>query len=525
VSKESIHLNNVVRNSIGFQKHLTPAVLLGFILLLGIVLRFYDLGAESYAADEMSTVFEGQQSVYQIISSGRLDQPPAYYLPYHIWVQLFGDEEVSTRMFSALIGIGSIILIYMIGREMFVKSVGLLSAFLMSITEFQIFYSQISRFYSFFEFMTLLSFLFFILAFRSKKTIYFCLYVLASITMVYVHTYGIFILVAQNLVIFIQAIKSRNLIAAWLICQIFIGLAVFPYLIPLLLGNGGIKAAIDLNITGYFPPSILSPLRSIYLFVFSPRRERSWEIMLINYTVSGGFLVVVTLVYSIRQGKNNFITAARGLVVGLQEVPALTSKVFLLSCWLLCPIVLPFVASLVIGPMYQDHYTISAAPALYLLIALGIYSIRKLVPLIVPLGVFAIMIGPSLGYYYATDIHPEWREVATYINEKSSAGDVIEFVSYMVGGIQQRTFNWYYRGTLHECTLDSKLIELNAISEPLNQCISGHDRLWVIIPTYANSTFDDRIRSYFLNSDHTARHLITELQYVGISVYLFELVK
>jgi uncharacterized membrane protein len=67
------------------------------------------------------------------------------------------------------VGVSAIVLIFLIGRELFGRAVGLLSAFLMAISGFQIYYSQIARFYSYFELMTLISFLFFILALGRKR--------------------------------------------------------------------------------------------------------------------------------------------------------------------------------------------------------------------------------------------------------------------------------------------------------------------------------------------------------------------
>jgi uncharacterized membrane protein len=524
MSKESIPLSKDVRIGSGFQRYLTPTVLLGLILLLGVALRFYDLGTESYWIDEMGTVVEVQQSIPQILASGRLDQPPAYYLPFHFWVNIFGTSEVSTRSFSALTGIGSIVLIYLIGRDLFGKSVGLLSAFLMAVTEIQIYYSQISRFYSFFEFMALFSFLFFIMVLRSKKIIFFFLYGLASIIMVYGHTYGLFILIAQNLFFLIHAIKSRKAIATWLICQALIGLALLPYLFPLLFRAGGIRGAVYLNIGGNSTPSILDLIRSVYHFVFSPRRERSWQIILYNYIAAGALLVAGTWVHAIQQGKSKFLSTAREWVTALQEVPALTSKILLVSCWLLCPIVLPFVATLVIAPMYAEHYLISAAPALYLLLAFGVFSIRKMVPLIVSLGVLAIMIGPSLYNYYVTNTSEEWREVAAYINENSGSGDVIVIAPNTGIGTQQKTFNWYYWGTLQSCGLDDPIPD-SVVWKELKQCVSGHERFWVIIRGNKNELEYKRYTSFFLNPNQTVMHLIKEQQFVAISVYLFELVK
>ena len=513
-----------LRNTPGFQEYLTPAVLLALILLLGAALRFYDLGAESYIVDEMSTVIKSQQSIPQMITSGRLDQPPAYYVPFHFWVELFGTNEVSTRSFSALAGIGSIALVYLIGCELFAKPVGLLSAFLMAVTEFQISYSQEAQFYSSFELVTLFSFFFLILALRTRKIIHYFFYVLASIIMVYVHTYGIFILIAQNLFFFIQAIKRKTAISTWLTCQALIALFLLPYLLPLLFGASGIRGAIDFNIGGLSTPSILDPFRSIYLFVMPSRRDRSWETMFVNFAAAGALLVAGIWGCAIRRGKSAFLTAAKGWVASMQEVPDVKSKVLLVSCWLLSPIVLPFVASQIVVPMYSDRYTISAAPALYLLLSFGALSIRKAVPLIVSIGVFAVMIAPSLGYYYVTDTHEEWREVAAYVEENSGKGDVIVFAPNMGIGIQQRTFYWYYRGTLQGCGLSKQLSD-SEVWNGLMQCVSGHQHFWVII----RGTSDDlpliRYKSFFLNPNQTVMHLIRERQFVELSVYYFEVTK
>ncbi len=81
------------------------------VLMLGTLLRLYDLGTESYWSDEMYTVYEVQQTIPQVIESGRLDQPPGYYIPFHFWVQIFGLSESGTRSFSTLAGVASIFIL------------------------------------------------------------------------------------------------------------------------------------------------------------------------------------------------------------------------------------------------------------------------------------------------------------------------------------------------------------------------------------------------------------------------------
>ena len=68
MSQESLLPNKDLRNNFGFQNYLTPAVLLALILLLGLALRFHNLGAKGYWNDEMYTVIEAQQSVHQLIT-------------------------------------------------------------------------------------------------------------------------------------------------------------------------------------------------------------------------------------------------------------------------------------------------------------------------------------------------------------------------------------------------------------------------------------------------------------------------
>jgi len=523
--KEISVLKKNLQNGSNIKKNLSSHIILGLILFLGIALRFYDLGAESYWIDEMSTVVEGQQSIQQLLSSGRLDQPPAYYIPFHFWVQFFGTSEVGTRTFSVLIGVSSIIVIYILGRELFGDAIGLLSAFFMAISEYQINYSQVARFYGFFELAALFSFLFFVLALRNKKYVYFVLYGVTSLIMVYSHTHGLFILAAQNLYIFMQIKKFRNLITTWLICQVLIVLAFIPYFYPLLFSEGSLEKTVQSNV-GSSLPSIVEPFRSVYHFILPARRERSSGIILANYALAGALFIVGIWIHAIKLGKNEIIAAGKKAVFSLWGGQEVKSKILLLSCWLICPILLPFILSFIVMPLYKHYYTISAAPALYLLLALGIFNIRKVVPLIISLSVLLVMIVPSLSYYYDTSIHEQWREAATYVSDNSGPDEVIVFAPDMGIGIQQKSFNWYYKGNSQSCGLGVELVENPvSISDGLMQCTAGYERFWVVIPEYSNVTSDDRFRNFFLNPDQTIMSMLDEQHFVRISVYLFELEK
>ncbi len=495
---------------------------LGSILFLAYVLRIYDLGKESYWVDEVYTLFEAKQPLIQILNSGRLDQPPSYYIPFHLWIRIFGDTEISTRFFSVVASLISILIIYLIGRELFSRGVGLTSAFLMAISAFQITYSQEARFYTFFELSTLLSFYFFILALSRSRKSDFALYCVTSIVMFFSHTYGIFVLVAQGVFFLLQSKKYRNLLFAWLATQAMILIVVLPYLYLTLISGGGMTETVSSNVTGISPPSLLDPLKTIYRFMWSSRRDLSWGTIISYYAAAALVFVFGTFLF-VRRSPVTFSILGKDAINTIKSSPNFKSNILLLSCWLLIPIALPFILSFIVAPIFRDRYAICATPALYLLLAVGIFNGRKITPIFISLSALAIMIFPGLQHYYETDLHQQWREAANYVNTNANQDEIIIFAGGMGTGIEKKAFEWYFETPLLSCSIDNELVEGNTKSQALNACISGHDRFWVIIrestePSDINTSY----RSFFLNEDPGSFHLITEQHFIDIFVYLFE---
>ncbi len=490
------------------------------IMFLALALRIYDLGTKSYWVDEIFTILEGKQTIYQILSSGRLDQPPAYYLPFHLWMQIFGAAEASTRAFSLLAGISSVVLIFLIGRELFGETVGLLSSFLLAISGFQIIYSQETRFYSFFEFTVLLSFFFMILALKTHKKIYIILYVVVSILMLYSHTIGVFILIAQNLYFLLQIIRYKKEIITWIICQSMILLLFVPYFFPLIYGKGNVNGAVDIQLgSAYTPPTLLGILRSFYLFIIPSRLDLSWKIIFTDYALAGILLGIGVWIYVKRQGKSSHPDEIRKLIRPLHDSD-MAVKLIMLFCWLLIPPVMSLIISKAIIPIYADRYMICVTPALYLLLAVGIFNIRKIISINISVGIIVILSIPGLVRYYQTNINDQWREAAAYVVENARPDDMIVFAPEGIEGIYAKSFNWYYRGGLQRCSLSDDLVNSEAITSELMNCLPGHNRFWVIMHNTLN-----QYRAFFLDPNQTTMQLIKYDPLVNISVYLFDVKK
>ncbi|MDH7488478.1 MAG: glycosyltransferase family 39 protein [Anaerolineae bacterium] len=123
-------------------------VLLTLVLALAAVLRFYRIGAQSLWNDEGTSAALALRDLATITRDAAHDiHPPLYYWLLHFWVRLWGVSELALRSLSALLGVGTVALVFFIGEALFGAEVGLLAAFLAALSPFQVYYSQETRMY------------------------------------------------------------------------------------------------------------------------------------------------------------------------------------------------------------------------------------------------------------------------------------------------------------------------------------------------------------------------------------------
>ncbi|MEW5959435.1 MAG: glycosyltransferase family 39 protein [Chloroflexota bacterium] len=133
-----------------------PAVIL--ILVLAAALRFYRLAGQSLWADEGNSVALARRSFAEIAQRTAFDiHPPLYYWLLKIWITVFGDSEIGLRSLSALLGVGVVYLIGVLGTRLFSPHLGLIAALLAALSPFQIYYSQEARMYMLLTFLSCLT--------------------------------------------------------------------------------------------------------------------------------------------------------------------------------------------------------------------------------------------------------------------------------------------------------------------------------------------------------------------------------
>ncbi len=97
-------------------------ILLAVAVLLGGLLRFYHLGASELSPDEAASwAAAAAPSVSDVIRQQARFNPgklAVYELMLHGWIAMFGDGLTAIRALSALLGIGAIVLVFWVAREL-----------------------------------------------------------------------------------------------------------------------------------------------------------------------------------------------------------------------------------------------------------------------------------------------------------------------------------------------------------------------------------------------------------------------
>ncbi len=129
----------------------TDTALLLFIMAAGALLRFWRLPEIPFTHDEFSAIIRTQFSTFhELIEKGvKVDGHPAgvqvflYYL-----VRTFGVSEAVLKTPFILFGIMTIWIVYLVGKDWFNSTSGLVAASFVAFLQFPVMYSQIARPYS-----------------------------------------------------------------------------------------------------------------------------------------------------------------------------------------------------------------------------------------------------------------------------------------------------------------------------------------------------------------------------------------
>lgn len=379
-------------------------ILLMLILVLGSLLRFYGLENQSFWNDELAG-WKGSNydSLSKVINEGIFpDHPPGYHIFLYFVQKYVGDSESILRLPSAISGILSVFVVFLLGLRLYSYQEGLIASALTSFLWFPVYYSQEARAYSMLLLTTAIATYFWILILKGlneKASVSYyiiCGYIVAATISSYLHYYGLYLAALQALGAMLFFVRRRRAMAYILLTYLFVALACLP-LTPRM------WHAFNMGPTWIEPPK--STFFATYIrFLFNKSRKLVF-IPLILYS----FLFLRT-VYDVWKSKE------------LKKLrTTFLSSGSLLVLWLFVPYVGMHIKSVVSAPCLLKRHLIISLPAAYLLTARSITQLpfrpkSKAIVTFLIVGLFLYQLLFRMDYY--SKPHKEqFREAVGFIVE------------------------------------------------------------------------------------------------------------
>lgn len=396
-------------------------LLLMLVTATGLFFRLYNLGAASISMDEAVDIFLASLSISDIwayIAHGFIFHPPLFYWVQH-FVLMFGTGEFIVRLPSALYGVLTIPVVYLLGKEFHSRDIGIMAAGLLALSPFHIFYSQDARPYA----MMLL-------------------------------------LCAVALVYFMQAIKTDSG-ASWVMFGIFSGLSAWTvfyaavltfslFLFVVIDRHERILRGFDENralyVGGIFYLIVIMPLAGMIrdLFVLRAVSDVTWGLKGLN---------VVTESYKDFYSHNDLLLAVSVvlLLIGTAGMYRYDRR----KCGLLLTMILvPLAVSVLVSYKLaiEPRYALIILPALFVGMAMTCAvadsfirnektSSRLGILMIFLFMIAALSIPPVHDLYSSTEkFNQDWRNMSVTVSSLTGPGDVVVVLpDYMA-----RPFDYYY---------------------------------------------------------------------------------
>lgn len=484
-------------------------------IVLAAVTRIYKLGSQSIWGDESLTLLwytagktfaEAWHNIWQAAA-----HPPLYFIIAYYWFKL-GKSEFMLRFPSALFGIASIPVLYLLAKRLFGRKTAGIAAFIAVLSPVHIWYSQEARMYSLQILLSLASMLFFVKVWQEKRARDVALYMLFTVAALFTHVNTVFLLAAQGVFSVGASIRNTRRMLMWIGIQAAALLIFSPWLLNLVYdtvssGNGvhvGYERAASFLDAGYglytFSVGYSMGPSVIELHQGSVRHALMGHLATIIFPgIIFAALIVLGLIRSRQTGKWNFWFLLTGLIIP----PALAAAM-----------------SIYPGIPMNPRYMIVAIISYWLTLALGIQlSFRMRMLRLLPVAVLAIYSGSLFNYYFNPSYaKQDIRSAVAVINKQARPGDVVIISSIELGG----PFIYYFKHKdvpYFGYPPSVGFVDQKSLPKDMNKLLRNKKRAWLILGRTWSSDPQGLIAAY-LNSQF---NFVENRSYSGIELRCFNL--
>src|SRR5208282_3127666 len=373
-------------------------VLLVLLTLAAAWLRLLHLGGKSLWLDEGATVALARASWQHfawVWWYGEANLQTVYFLLMRGWVH-GGLSEAWLRLPSALFGIASVPLMFVVARRLVSAGAALASAALLAFSPAHVYYSQEARSYTLTIFLVLMSSYFFVRAVEEGRRKSWALWTVFSILAFYSHDFAALVLVAQVFSLLFRKTSS----ATWTRVT-FCGLLILAAALP--------------GLTYVFRAS---PENLHFIWMPQATPKEIWH--LAGFFGGSGVKTFLALILWIA----GLVAIAR---TRRPDSADFWRGMFVVS-WALLPLVITALVSL-LHPILMQRYLIFSLPAVIMLAAVGMTALRKMYVGVVLVVALCAMSIPSImqGYHKPRE---DWRAASNAILASAQSGDAVVFFPF-----------------------------------------------------------------------------------------------
>jgi mannosyltransferase len=478
-----------------FSRHWLVAAL----TLVGGAVRLWRLDHQSLWVDEVLTVRSSETSL-SVLFSNPVDPniPPLYYLLIH-FILPFGEGEALLRFPSVIAGTLSIPIFYAVVHRWAGARAALISAVVLTLSPFHVWYSQEARPYALLVFLALASLWFFqhLLDRPDSKSLA-AGFLFCAAGAFYTHTVALPFLGVLGLYVLLAA--PRRDLARWA----WLALILVLLLTPVLYRFAMLPANASANLHYQFRPEHLGYALWAFGTGFS-LGPNLVELRTDGMASVGRNILVVSPVLAV------MLTL---LVVGMLHLWRADRRLFwILVAMLALPIGFAAIGGVLTVHPFNVRYAITAFPAFVALIGIGAAALPFSYARVGALGALLFMSVASLvNYYYDPRYQREdTRAAVGFLNSHANEGDlVVSSAAYMIVVIKHYdlrddlTLVGYPRGgsirpaaiDLEKTDLGARFVAPEEVAQELGAIVGTRLSVWVFLSRTFHSDPEGSILKY-----------------------------
>lgn len=399
------------------------------ILLVGLFLRLINLNQSLWLDEAINVNVARSIDFLSLITKYSFSDfhPPLYHLILKSWISAFGASEIAVRIPSVIFGLGTVLMTYLIAKNLFEKKTALIASTLIATAPLHIYYSQEARMYMLAAFLSSLSVYFFIALLKKDNILNWFGFIASTAVMLYsdylpyllLPTYLIYLLINRHKI-------SRSTLKTFLPSFIIISFLILPWLlfIPQQLSSGLLTAS-------------NSPA---WAKVVGAPQLTSLILTFVKFTI-GRISIDNNLYYAMIFAPIAIFVSILFLISTFRMSPRRSFMWY----WFLLPIVLAFLVSFVV-PIYAYFRLIFVLPAFYIIWACAINTVNwsRLVRILLMIAL-VINLTSTVIYLENPKFQREnWKEAVSYVSNNLKPKTVVLFEADYPAG----PFDYYNRNNI-----------------------------------------------------------------------------